>query len=301
MKNSSARQGSSRPLSGLSDIEDRYDAALCDIWGVLHNGVVSFGEAVEALRQWRRRGKSVTLVTNAPRPKGEVAAQLAALGVTRDAFDEIATSGDVSAQAIAERRPGRPYHIGPTRDLPVFDAASVLAGEMIVPVGLDKASFAVCTGLLDDTTETPADYEEVLSACRQKNLIMLCANPDLVVYRGEQLIYCAGALAARYEEMGGEVAQAGKPYAPIYQMALGLSEQARRRPLDLNRVLAIGDALHTDIAGAQAMGLDSLLITTGIHRDELYDQTGEWREDAYARLLAEHGVAPDARMSRLSW
>jgi HAD superfamily hydrolase (TIGR01459 family) len=289
-------------LSGLCEAQSRYDAVLCDIWGVLHNGERSFPEAVEVLRNLRLLGKPVTLITNAPRPKAEVAAQLTALGVPGECYDAIATSGDVCARAIIERVPQKPCHIGPERDRSLFAAASAMAGAEITAVPLAQADFAVCTGLDEDTVETPADYEDVLVALRQKNMPMICANPDLVVYRGEQLVYCAGALAERYAALGGEVEQAGKPYAAIYRLALGLLEQARKSPLDLDRVLAIGDAVHTDIAGATDMGLDSLLITEGIHRAELHGgSSGPVDADAYRQFVDSHGVSPVWRMNRLAW
>jgi HAD superfamily hydrolase (TIGR01459 family) len=289
-------------LTGLAQAQDRYDAFLCDIWGVLHNGERSFPAASEALRELRRRGKTITLITNAPRPRGEVAEQLASLGVGADCYDSIATSGDVCAHAIAARAPGRPYHIGPERDRPVFSAAAALTSHDVAPVALEQAVFAVCTGLNEDTVETPADYEAVLAACRAKNLPMICANPDLVVYRGEQLVYCAGALAERYEALGGVVEQAGKPYAPIYRMAIGLLEQARGKPLDIDRILAIGDAIHTDIAGATTMGLDSLLVTQGVHRVELHGpEAGALDAEAYEQFVESHGVTPVYRIARLAW
>jgi HAD superfamily hydrolase (TIGR01459 family) len=289
-------------LTGLAQTQDRYDAFLCDIWGVLHNGERNFAPAVAALRNLRRRGKAVTLITNAPRPQREVAEQLAGLDIGADCYDAIATSGDVCAKAIAERAPGRPFHIGPERDRTVFAAASALTPHDVAPVALAEADFAVCTGLAEDTIETPADYESILVACRAKNLPMICANPDLVVYRGDQLVYCAGALAERYEELGGEVEQAGKPYGPIYRMAIGLLEQAWGKPLAIDRILAIGDAIHTDIAGAANMGLDSLLITQGIHRAELHRNDADVVDlDAYKQFAQSHGVAPVYRMGRLAW
>lgn len=289
-------------LPGLAQAQDRYDAFLCDIWGVLHNGERNFAPAVDALRNLRRRGKAVTLITNAPRPQREVAEQLAALGIDADCYDAIATSGDVCAEAIAERAPGRPFHIGPERDQPVFAAAGALTTHYVAPVALADADFAVCTGLVDDTTETPIDYEDVLVACRAKNLPMICANPDLVVYRGDQLVYCAGALAERYEKLGGEVEQAGKPYAPIYRMAIGLLEKAWGKPLGADRILAIGDAIHTDIAGAANMGLDSLLITQGIHRAELHGSSSDAIDlEAYKQFVQNHELVPVYRMNRLAW
>jgi HAD superfamily hydrolase (TIGR01459 family) len=291
-----------RRLAGLAEAQDHYDAVLCDVWGVLHNGERGYPAAAQALSYLRQLGKAVTLVTNAPRPKAEVAAQLASFGITPDSYDAIATSGDVCARAIAERSPSRPYHLGPARDLPVFEAASEMAGSAITPVPLDQADFAVCTGLIDDIVETPADYDKVLAAMRTKNMPMICANPDLVVHRGDQLVYCAGALAERYEALGGEVEQAGKPYAPIYRMALGLCERARNKPLDLDRVLAIGDAMHTDIAGAHDMGIDSLLITSGIHRVQLHGlDAGELDHEAYKQFVESHDVTPLYRMDRLVW
>lgn len=291
-----------RALSGLAEVQEHYDAVLCDVWGVLHNGEHGHKQAAQALFYLRQLGKAVTLITNAPRPRAEVAAQLASFGVSHECYDAIATSGDVCATEIAARSPQKPYHIGPARDLPVFDAAGVMAGHPIVPVALEEADFAVCTGLIDDLVETPADYDTVLAALREKNLTMICANPDLVVHRGETLVYCAGALAERYEALGGAVEQAGKPYAPIYRLAIGLAERARNRPLDLDRVLAIGDAMHTDIAGAAAMGIDSLLITSGIHRVELHSpDAGQLDAEAYKQFVETHGAAPLYRMDRLFW
>src|SRR5664279_5445123 len=137
-------------LAGLAEAQDRYDAVLCDVWGVLHNGERGYSAAAQALFYLRQLGKAVTLVTNAPRPKAEVAAQLASFGISPETYDAIATSGDVCAQSIVERSPLRPYHLGPARDLPIFEAASLMAGHTITPVPLDEADFAVCTGLIDD-------------------------------------------------------------------------------------------------------------------------------------------------------
>jgi HAD superfamily hydrolase (TIGR01459 family) len=288
-------------LVGLHEIADRYDAIFCDIWGVLHNGAQGFPGAAQALLQFRRAGKPVALVTNAPRPDYEVAAQLVTLGVGAQCYDAIATSGDVCARAIVARAPAKPFHLGPDRDLPVYDAASRMAGADIQPVALEEAGFAVCTGLIEDTVETPSDYEAVLAACRSRNLPMICANPDLVVYRGEQLVYCAGALAERYEQMGGEVEQAGKPHAPIYRAALAMLEPIRGDGLDLARVLAIGDAMHTDVAGAQNMGMDCIWITTGVHREDFHGHDGELDSDALRQFFEELATPPNFHMDRLVW
>jgi len=289
-----------KTLSGLSEIIDRYDAVLCDIWGVLHDGAQAFPAATQTLLALREAGKAVGLVTNAPRPDYEVAAHLKYLGVEAGCYDAIASSGDVCARLIAAKAPLKPFQIGPDRDLPVYDAASRMAGFDIRPVALEDAGFVVCTGLVEDTVETPADYEAALQACRAKNLPMVCANPDLVVYRGEQLVYCAGALAERYEQLGGAVEQAGKPYKPIYRAALAILEEGRG-PLDPARVLAIGDAMHTDIAGAQGMGLDCVWITTGIHREELHGHDGALDREALKQFCEAQAQPPTFHMDRLVW
>lgn len=287
-------------LAGLSEIADRYDAVFCDIWGVLHNGARGFAAAAQALRALRRAGKPVALVTNAPRPDYEVAAQLTSFGIEADCYDAIATSGDVCARAIAGRLPALPFHLGPDRDLPVYDAASRMAGAEIRPVALEQAGFVVCTGLVEDTIETPATYEEVLQACLAKKLPMVCANPDLVVYRGEQLVYCAGALAARYEQLGGAVEQAGKPHAPIYRAAMAMLE-ARGAAIDPARALAIGDAMHTDIAGARNFGLDCVWITTGVHREDFHGHDGALDAEALKQFFEVLDTPPTFHMDRLVW
>ncbi len=290
-------------LSGLALVESHYDAILCDIWGVVHNGVTRFEAASEALCRFRRKGGAVALITNAPRPREQVAAQLAHFGVPLEAYDAILTSGDVTAALVAERLPGKVYHIGPNRDLPVYERAANIAGVAPQRVSLDEADFVVCTGLVDDETEKPDDYASVLKAMAARNLTMICANPDLIVHRGQDLLYCAGALAEIYERMGGTTIQAGKPYAPIYRLALSDVEKALARPLDLARVLAVGDAMNTDINGAVEMGLDSIFVTRGIHRAQLHgsDGTGDFDPEAFRRLIEESGFAPSYAMDRLFW
>jgi len=280
-----------RQIGGLSEISDRYDAILCDIWGVLHNGVASFAEASAALAAFRAQGGAVVLISNAPRPSEPVRRQVLRLGVPPEAFDAVVTSGDVTIGMIAERAGARVLHIGPGRDLSLFDAA---AGSRERPklVSLSDAEYAVCTGLRNDETETPEDYEAELRALAGRGLMMVCANPDIVIHRGDDLIYCAGALARRYEELGGAVIYAGKPHAPIYDRALMQAEQARGGPIEKPRVLAIGDGISTDIIGAARAGLDALFVTGGIHRSlhkptldspadpvelqRLYDENDAW-------------------------
>jgi len=290
-----------RQIEGLGEISDRYDAILCDIWGVLHNGVASFGPASEALSAFRRRGGAVVLISNAPRPSAPIRRQLEKLGVLPDAFDAVATSGDVTIELIAERIDDPVLHIGPARDLSLFDAAAEAAGRRPKLVSLGDAAYALCTGLREDVTETPDDYEAELGAMTARAMTMICANPDIVIHRGDALVYCAGALARRYEDLGGPVVYAGKPYAPIYRRALALAERATGGPLDRRRVLAIGDGMKTDIAGAAVAGVDALFVTHGIHRAALHGETLVKPASASAlrRLYAEHSLWPVAAIGQL--
>jgi HAD superfamily hydrolase (TIGR01459 family) len=290
-----------RQVEGLGEISDRYDAILCDIWGVLHNGVASFGQASEALSAFRRRGGAVVLISNAPRPSAPIRRQLVKLGVSPDAFDAIATSGDVTIELIEERIDDPVLHIGPARDLSLFEAAAEATGRRPRLVALDEADYALCTGLWNDETETPGDYDPVLGAMAARDLTMVCANPDIVIHRGDVLVYCAGALARRYEEIGGPVVYAGKPHPPIYARAIALAERALRAPLDRARVLAIGDGMKTDIAGAAAAGLDALFVTHGIHREALHGEslTTPAIPAELRRLYAEHALWPVAAIGGL--
>ena len=290
-----------RQIDGLADISDRYDAILCDVWGVVHNGVAAFSSASDALVAYRRRGGTVILITNAPRPSAPVRHQLLKLGVAPDAFDEVATSGDVTTDLIAERIDEPVLHIGPERDLSLFEAAGEAAGRRPRRVALEEARYVLCTGLRDDVTETLDDYEAELRAMAGRALPMVCANPDIVIHRGETLIYCAGALAARFEALGGGVVYAGKPHLPIYRRALALAEAGRGRPVDERRVLAIGDGMRTDIAGAARAGLDVLLVTRGIHRVALHGEAFDAPADSVKlrRLCDEFSLWPTAAIGSL--
>ncbi len=291
-----------RQIDGLADISDRYDAILCDIWGVVHNGVAAFPSASDALAAYRRRGGTVILITNAPRPSATVRRQLLKLGVPPDAFDGVATSGDVTIGLIVERIDEPVLHIGPDRDLSLLEAAGEAAGRPPRRVGLEEAQYALCTGLRDDVTETLDDYEAELRAMAGRALPLVCANPDIVIHRGETLIYCAGALAARFEALGGEVVYAGKPHLPIYRRALALAEAARGGPVDTRRVLAVGDGMKTDIAGAARAGLDALLVTRGIHRTALHGDAFDASADPakLRRLCDEFSLWPSAAIGSLA-
>ncbi len=290
-----------RQIARLAEISDDYDVLLCDIWGVVHNGVAAFPSASEALVAYRRRGGTVVLITNAPRPSAPVRRQLLKLGVAPDAFDDIATSGDVTIALIAEKIDQPVLHIGPSRDLSLFEAAGEAAGRQPRRVRLEAARYAVCTGLRDDVAETLDDYETELRALAARGVPMICANPDLVIHRGETLIYCAGALAARFEALGGEVVYAGKPHLPIYRRALALAQKARGALVDDRRVLAVGDGMNTDIAGAARAGLDALLVTRGIHRSALHGESLETVADPHKlqRLFEEFSLWPKAAIAAL--
>ena len=285
-------------IAGLGEIADRYDAILCDVWGVLHNGRESFRPASDALVAFRRRGGVVTLITNAPRPSPPIREQVLHFGISPDAFDAIVTSGDVTVALIVERKGQAVHHIGPRRDLSLYDAAASATGERPRLTSLEAADYVMCTGLFNDDVETPADYEDMLRAMAARKLPFICANPDIVVHRGETLIYCAGALARRYEELGGLAIYAGKPHAPIYKAALAAAAKALCRPV--SRALAIGDGMRTDIAGAANQGLDALFISAGIHQDDIHVGDDANEADRLAALFAREKVVPFASARALT-
>lgn len=287
-------------IAGLSEIAERYDVVLSDIWGVVHNGQESFPAATQALARFRRRGGVVILITNAPRPAAPIRAQLDELKVPSEAYDGLVTSGDVTMALIAARGPAPVHHIGPPRDLSLFDGAARLSGVAPPLAPLDHADYVLCTGLFDDRVETPADYDAILDAMLARRLPLVCANPDLVVQRGDQLIYCAGALAERYEQKGGSAIYAGKPYPPIYAEAVSAANAARGRSTDNSRILAIGDAMRTDVAGAVRRGIDVLFVTGGIHREDLHGD-GALEAAALEQFSARHGQWPTAAIRDLVW
>jgi HAD superfamily hydrolase (TIGR01459 family) len=282
-------------LLHFSTIAADYDVVLCDVWGVVHNGVAASPESCDALTRFRRLGGTVVLITNAPRP-GEVVMRgtLDPLKVPRAAYDGIVSSGDVTRAVIAEHGGERVFHIGPPRDLPMFEGLDA----RVAPV--ESADYVVCSGLYDDTIETPQDYGGLIARMRERRLPMVCANPDVVVERGDTLVYCAGAIADLYAAAGGEVLYAGKPYRPIYEQALAMAERTRGRAADRRRVLAIGDSVRTDLKGAAGFGIDCLFVTAGIHAEEL---GGRETPDAAALgdIFAAAGIYPKAVMHRLVW
>jgi HAD superfamily hydrolase (TIGR01459 family) len=259
---------------------------LCDIWGVLHDGQRAFASANDALSRFRAKGGTVVLVSNAPMPASTVARVLDEKGVVREAWDRIVSSGDIALGQIRERGFQRVHAIGPPkRDRAFFEA---LPGPS---APIEIADAVACTGLVDDRRETAEHYLPVLEVAHRRRLPFVCANPDLAVHVGADLLPCAGAIAALYEAMGGEVLWAGKPRPIAYATALAVAAQLRGGPVSTSRVLAIGDSVRTDLAAAQGAGVDALFIATGIHRDEVIvdDRIDEARLEA---LLS--GDAPPA-------
>lgn len=271
----------------LEAIIERYDAVFCDVWGVIHNGVQAFGEALLALKKARQSGKAVILITNSPRPRQGVVLQLASLKIGADFYDDIVTSGDATRYLIKEA-PKKIFHIGPERDLSLFDGLDVELCEEF------EAAAVVCTGLFDDENETPDDYVELLQRLRSRNLPFICANPDIIVHHGDKELWCAGALARAYEQLGGRTLIAGKPHRPIYDLAMKkLAEN--KGVVEKKRILAIGDGIMTDVKGGQQYGLDTLYISGGIHQNE-YVKNGKVDPSLLIKFLDKFGSHPVATM-----
>jgi HAD superfamily hydrolase (TIGR01459 family) len=275
----------------LSELVDGVEVILSDIWGVVHNGLEAFPEACEALHTYRQRGGTVILITNAPRPADSVQRQLRKLGVDDDIYDAIVSSGDLTRHFVADHPGKKMFWLGPDRD------SSIYRGLDAVTAPLEQADYIVCTGLFDDETESAEDYRATMLQARERKLPLVCANPDIVVERGDRLIYCAGAIAELYRELGGEVIFYGKPHRPIYERALALASERRGSPVPLDRVLAIGDSVRTDLTGAHGFGIDCLFVTRGIHSEDFegIDQL----DPASVKELFGH--PPKALMRELRW
>lgn len=281
-------------ISGLSELAARYDVLLCDVWGVIHNGRESFPVPCAALTRFAAEVGPVVLITNSPRPSPQVIEQLAHLKVPDGAWTSIVTSGDATRVLLGERAPGPAWAIGPERDGALYE------GLGLEFAGQDTARFISVTGPYDDDVETPEDYRARFQDAVDRDLELICANPDLVVHRGEKLIYCGGALAKLYEEMGGKVTMAGKPHPAIYATALARASEHLGRPVDPARVLCIGDGLPTDVRGANAQGLDVLFIAAGIHGADLLAGDGV-NLPAVERLLDSQGLSATWVMGDLDW
>ncbi|HEY0282921.1 MAG TPA: TIGR01459 family HAD-type hydrolase [Rhizomicrobium sp.] len=274
-------------ISGLREIAGGYDALICDVWGVMHDGLHPHLAAVEALRRFRAEQGLVVLLSNAPRPSAPIEQQLTQIGVPAGCYDAIVTSGAAAREDIERRAAAGSLammHIGPERDRPLYDGLNV---ELVGP---EKAAVALVSGLYDDEIETPENYRGVLAELKNRKLPMVCANPDIFVPRGGKLLYCAGALARAYEEIGGEVVYYGKPHLPIYKVAL----EAAGSP---KHPLVVGDGLETDMLGANRLGIDALFIADGVHGEEV----GALTPGNLAALFAKKGVYARAAMGALAW
>lgn len=290
-------------ISSLADIAPRYDAVFCDLWGCLHNGKTPFPAAVKALQDFRKGGGFVMLLTNSPRPKPNVIKQLDAMGVPRDCWDDISTSGDAAQYGLLTGAVGRRvHHIGAPKDEAFFtdfaeDLVAYAASQpAITRVALKDAEGIVCTGLFDDQTETPDDYRAQLLLGKTLGLTMLCANPDIVVDMGDKRLWCAGALARDYEEMGATALYFGKPHPPVYDLA--------RRRLAAQRsgesqILCIGDGVHTDVQGGIGEGLDTLFVTGGIDTEAFGPDSSNPNKDLLEAWLDQKQLSPSYSIGHL--
>jgi HAD superfamily hydrolase (TIGR01459 family) len=281
-------------ISSFSEIASSYDALICDVWGVLHNGHRSYAPAIDALYKFRAECGPVILLTNAPRPSVDVETMLKRVGAPIDCYDGVVSSGAAARHDVEQRirdagRTVKVYHLGPDRD------GGVLGGLDIERVDVPDAEIVLCTGLYDDTKESADDYVDLFARMKTRELTMLCANPDIVVQRGNDLIWCAGALAQAYEKIGGRVIYYGKPHRPVYDICLAMAAEVARR--EIRRPLAVGDGADTDIRGANMAGIDALFVAQGIHAAQLGPLTAE----GLAQLFVVPEAHPIAAIAELVW
>lgn len=284
-----------RHLTSLAAIAGNYDAIISDVWGVLHNGIAANPGAPEALKAAREAGLAVCLLTNAPRPPASIRHQLRGFGVPDESYDAIVSSGGVT-RALVEAEGARPfYHLGPERDAPLYE------GLAARPVGFEDAAYILCTGLFDDETETAEDYRPLLEQALRRKLRLYCANPDLVVERGKDLIPCAGAIADLYAHLGGEAVFVGKPHPLVYEYARKEIAATLGRDVPRKRILCIGDAFRTDVAGGIANGHDVLMTLAGIHAHQIGLRGEAFDRAALEALIVESGARPTMSMVSLRW
>lgn len=283
-----------RIIGDLSEVSEHYDAVLCDVWGVFHNGIEPYPAAIEALTRYRENGGIVVLLTNAPRPAASVKRLLDQMGAPEESYDTIVSSGAACQAAVAGGAYGSNFlYVGPERDL-----------HMLVDVGLEPADdedaeAILITGLRDDLTEGPEDYAAEIDEWVDRGLPMLCANPDIVVDRGEMRLWCAGAIAQDYEQAGGEVVWFGKPHLPIYARCHEVLEDLAGRAIAPDRILAIGDGPSTDVPGGIAAGLDVLFVTGGLSSTEFGPDVEHPEMEPLEAFLSAEGLAPRFAIGRL--
>ena len=273
-------------IAGLGQISDDYDALFCDIWGVVHNGREPFAQACEALERFRADRGPVVLITNSPRPSASIPEQLEEVGIVGKIYDAIVTSGDATIDELSRRAPGPAFKLGPDRDDGLYTGLDMHFSE------LGDAQFITCTGLFDDENETPDDYVDMLTEAREMGIPLICANPDVQAKRGDKLIYCGGALAQLYEKLGGETIYAGKPHEPIYRLSRAWLRELLGYDMTADRILTIGDNVHTDLLGAQQEDYDCLFVANGVHAGN---------ETKLKALLRDHSISARYMAPELSW
>jgi HAD superfamily hydrolase (TIGR01459 family) len=280
-------------VSAFSEISDQYEAAFVDLWGCMHNGLTAFPEAVAAMQAFRAKGGLVVFVTNAPRPRAHVEAQIEGLGIPRDSWDAIATSGDAARVALYQGAVGsRIWFMGEPRDRVFLEPPRIVVNPLAIEeVPLAEAEGIVCCGPFDPKADPAVNRPDLLLA-KSRGLKLLCANPDIVVDRGESREWCAGAIAKLYEEIGGESLYFGKPHPPIYDLARRRLATLGNLPPD-DRIICIGDGWGTDIQGALGEGLDCLAVTGGLAAKETRTEPGgQPHPDHLGAFVEAQGLSP---------
>ncbi|WP_169567720.1 TIGR01459 family HAD-type hydrolase [Sneathiella limimaris] len=288
-----------RIVPGLADFAENYEAYILDLWGVVHNGLEPYPGVLECMAKLRENGRKILLLSNAPRTSNFVQDFLENIGVDRDVYDLILTSGDMTRMILEDKR--FPYLEGESKAFYQFGAER----DKGLEDGLDyrkvdklaEADFVICTGLADDETETPEHYRALLTEAAEYKLPMICANPDLTVMRGVNMHYCAGSLAQLYETLGGEVTLFGKPYPWAYKLAMEKLDVS-----DPSKILAVGDSMRTDIKGATGAGIDCVLVSGGIHAEEWGLVEGDIPTNHQVEdLVSQHGIAPTFVTGHMIW
>ena len=282
--------------SNFEELANRYEALLCDVWGVLHNGVEAYEGVVEALTQYRQDGGTVLLLSNASGPSVGIPPMLEEMGIPRDAYDDVLTSGDATRASVRTGQFGDTFwHLGPERNAVTFE------GLPQREVGEEVADFILCTALVDAEAETPDDYVTILARLKARDLDLVCANPDIIVDHGEQRRFCGGALAAAYSELGGRSHYFGKPHPPIYDLARTKLATLAGKAIADSAILAVGDGLLTDIKGANDQGIDALFVTGGIAVERCGPSPENPTSEAVSEVCGEAGVRPTGAIARLRW
>lgn len=281
-------------IQSLGEISHNYDALFCDLWGCYHNGIDFYPAAARACQRFRESGGKVILLTNAPRPANSVKALLDRMGAPADSYDAIVSSGSACQAALSGGQFGTRFHyVGPDRDLHMLTDL----GQSAQP--LETSDAILLTGLRDDSTETPEDYADEIAAWKARDLTVLCANPDLIVDRGHQRLWCAGAIAQAYEDAGGKVVWFGKPHEPVYNRCHQVLGELTGTETPKSRILAIGDGILTDVPGGINAGLDTIFVTGGLSSSDFGPDIEQPQQGLLDKFLSVQGLAPRFAMGRL--